>query len=84
MRLTLLTDGSTDIALCTRILRWLLAQHSTKPFEQNWADLRRLREKPQRLVGRVSAALDLYPCEICMELYTGTRSGNPQRIACGR
>jgi hypothetical protein len=63
MRLTLLSDGSSDRALYA-ILRWLLTQHSTKPFEQNWADLRRLRKKPKRLAGRVSAALDLYPCDL--------------------
>jgi hypothetical protein len=63
MRLTLLSDGSTDRTLHP-ILQWLLGQHSTKPFEQNWADLRRLRARPKRLAGRVAAALDLYPCDL--------------------
>jgi hypothetical protein len=63
MRLTLLSDGTTDQALLP-ILRWLLGQHSTTPFEQSWADLRRWPRRPVKLAGRVDAALDLYPCDL--------------------
>jgi hypothetical protein len=62
-RLTLLSDGPTDQALLP-IVRWLLDQHSTTPFEQNWADLRRLPRRPVKLAARVEAALDLYPCDL--------------------
>jgi len=62
-RLTLLSDGPTDRALLP-ILRWLLAQHATTPFEQNWADLWRWPRPPAKLAGRVEAALDLYPCDL--------------------
>jgi hypothetical protein len=63
MRLTLLSDGPTDQALLP-ILRWLIREHSTHPFEQNWADLRRLHARPVKLAGKVRAALDLYPCDV--------------------
>lgn len=62
-RLTLLSDGATDQALLS-VTRWLLRRHAITPFEQNWADLRRLRRPPARLVDRVSAARELYPCDI--------------------
>ncbi len=58
-RLTLLSDGPTDQALLP-ILRWLLAQRSTAPFEQNWADLQRWRTRPLKLVDKVEAALPLH------------------------
>jgi hypothetical protein len=63
MRLTLLAEGPTDQALLP-ILRWALRQRSTQAFEQNWADLRLLHQRPIKLVGKVRAALDLYPCDL--------------------
>jgi hypothetical protein len=63
MRLTLLSDGTTDQALLP-IIRWLVQQHSTAPFEQNWADLRLLRHPPAKLSERVKHAVDLYPCDL--------------------
>jgi hypothetical protein len=62
-RLTLLSDGPTDQALLP-VVRWTLQQHSTAVFEQNWADLRRWPRRPEKLAGKVDAALDLYPCDL--------------------
>jgi hypothetical protein len=58
MRLTLLSDGSTDQALLP-LLRWLLQERSTTRFEQNWADLRNLPRPPSKLRERVRSAIDL-------------------------
>lgn len=63
MRFTLLTDGSSDRTLLP-ILRWLLGQHSARPFEETWADLGRLRVRPKGLAQRIAAAVDLYPCDL--------------------
>jgi hypothetical protein len=46
------------------ILGWLIAEMSTTPFEQNWADPRWWRRRPAKLAARVEAALDLYPCDL--------------------
>lgn len=62
-RLTLLSDGTTDQSLLF-VTQWLLQRHTAAPFEQNWADLRRLRRPPGKLVDKVTAALDLHPCDI--------------------
>jgi hypothetical protein len=63
MRLTLLSDGSTDQALLP-LLRWLLQERSTTRFEQNWADLRNLPRPPSKLRERVRSAIDLQPCDL--------------------
>lgn len=62
-RLTLLSDGTADQALLP-ITQWLLQRHTAMPFEQNWADLGLLRKPPKKLADRVTAALELYPCDI--------------------
>ena len=46
------------------ILRWLLRERSTAAFEQNWADLQRWKHRPLKLVQKVEAALDLFPCDL--------------------
>lgn len=63
MRLTLLSDGSTDQALLP-IIDWLLQERSMVAFESVWADLRRLRRPPSKLADRVTATMDLYPCDL--------------------
>jgi hypothetical protein len=57
------TDGSSDRALLP-ILRWTLRRRFGRTFEQNWADLGRLRHRPTKLPDRVRAALDLFPCDL--------------------
>lgn len=62
---TLVSDGSSDRALLP-VLRWLLTIRHRVPraVEVRWADLRRLVEPPQGLVGRLRTSLHLYPCDL--------------------
>jgi hypothetical protein len=60
---TLLTDGASDVVL-VRILKWLIAQQTAAEVEVLWADLRGLRRKPEGLVQRIAAAIEIYPCQI--------------------
>lgn len=61
---TLLTDGSSDIALLP-ILDWLLIQNGIEqPIQSQWADLRSQREPPRELLERIRRSLDLYPCDL--------------------
>lgn len=60
---TLVSDGPTDRALI-RPLLWLLEQHSSKVFKAEWPDLRKLRSPPRSLRDRISAALELAPCDL--------------------
>jgi hypothetical protein len=65
LRLTLLSDGSSDRALLP-ILRWLLIARHRLPagVEARWADLRSLARPPRQLHQRIEAALDFYPCDL--------------------
>jgi hypothetical protein len=80
LRLTLVSDGPTDRALLP-IVRWLLEQHSTALFEQNWADLRRLPRREAKLAGRVQAALDMYPCDVLVVHRDAEREPPQSRLA---
>lgn len=63
-RYTLLTDGSSDGALLP-ILTWLLRTRLPGvAIDPAWADLRRMPRPPKGLVDRISASVELYPCEI--------------------
>lgn len=64
LRYTLVTDGSSDRCLLP-ILKWVLEQHlPNRAVQGTWADLRRLASPPTDLALRISAAVDLYPCEL--------------------
>ena len=63
MRLTLLTDGSSDRVL-EPMLRWMIAQQWRSAATINWADLRMLARPPGRLPDRVACALQLHPCDL--------------------
>ena len=64
IRYTLLSDGSSDRALLP-ILTWLLREHCKEvAIQEEWADLRRLRQIPKTLAGRIQMALELYPCDL--------------------
>ncbi len=64
IRYTLLADGPTDRALMP-IIDWALRQQNVALVTQrNWADLSRLPRKPKRLAERMTAALNLYPCDL--------------------
>lgn len=78
-RFTLLSDGVTDQALLA-VLRWLLHQRSTAPFQSDWADLRRLRRPPSKLVDRVPVALDLYPCDLLIIHRDAEREPSAKRV----
>lgn len=65
LKLTLLTDGSSDQVLI-RHLEWLVHRHvaPTTTIQLEWADLRSLREKPAGLSERIERALEFYPCDL--------------------
>jgi hypothetical protein len=65
LHVTLVTDGASDRVLLHH-LRWLLAQNLrlTISIQPQWADLSRLRQKPNSLLERVRSALDFYPCDL--------------------
>ena len=65
MKITLLTDGSSDRALIP-IIRWLLREMGQTGCEVIWADLAPLRHKPKTLAHRIAAALELYPCDLLL------------------
>ena len=61
---TLLTDGSSDVALLP-ILEWAIRQHVGEIAVQcEWADLRRLPSQPRGLGARIVKAVELYPCDM--------------------
>ncbi len=78
MKLTLVTDGSSDRALLP-ILRWLLDLRSVAVFETAWADLRRLQRPPRGLPERVRAAVNLHPCDLLVVHRDAERGDIAQR-----
>lgn len=64
LRYSLISDGSSDAALLP-ILSWLLRESRVQcAIQPSLADLRRLPTPPSSLAQRISAALDLYPCDL--------------------
>ncbi|HMS39720.1 MAG TPA: DUF4276 family protein [Pyrinomonadaceae bacterium] len=65
LNITLVTEGTSDVALIPHI-RWLLRQNGIEnPIEAIWADLRHLPRsfEIKGLSKKISLALDLYPCD---------------------
>ncbi|WP_437588649.1 hypothetical protein [Sorangium sp. So ce1000] len=62
------------------IIRWVVSQHSTRTFEQNWADLQRYPRRPTKLAARVEAALDLHPCDLLIVHRDAEREPAENRI----
>ena len=61
---TLVSDGTSDRALLP-ILSWLLRGFcGSLPIQPALADLRRLRNPPRSLVGRIERGIELYPCDL--------------------
>ena len=59
-----MSDGSSDKALIP-LLTWCLRRGGVQGvIEAAWADLRRLRNPPRDLVGKIIRSLQLYPCEL--------------------
>lgn len=64
LRYTLVSDGPSDRALLP-VLSWLLRENQVCcPIQEQWADLRRLRNPPRRLNARIQVSLDFYPCDL--------------------
>ena len=65
LRYTLVTDGSSDIALIP-ILTWLLRENGVAyTIQSEWADLNRVpNSKRRQLEDKIYWSLDLYPCEL--------------------
>jgi hypothetical protein len=63
IRATLVTDGSSDIAL-VRPLEWLCAQWTDEEVPIHWADLRGISGRHPTLQDRLSTAVHLYPCDL--------------------
>jgi hypothetical protein len=76
---TLLSEGSSDRALLP-VLSWSLRQHSSRVFQRQWADLRRLPRPPRTLEEKVRISLDLYPCNLLFVHRDGDRVGRPHRV----
>lgn len=63
LRLTLVSEGSSDRALLPIVL-WAIGQRLEVDTRPEWADLRKLRAPPRNLVDKVRTATELYPCDI--------------------
>jgi hypothetical protein len=64
LRYTLVSDGPTDDALIPP-LTWLLKEQGVAcAISPTWADLSRLRPRPNGLRERVRSALEFYPCDL--------------------
>lgn len=64
IKYTLLSDGSSDIALLP-IIDWLIYNNLPDvSIHGVWSDLRRFPRKPQNLQEKVLLTLDFYPCDI--------------------
>ena len=77
---TLLTDGSSDQVLL-RLLTWLLRRHGvTCPIQSEWADLRQLPKPPKGLKDRISASLELFPCDLLFVHRDAEREPRENRV----
>ena len=64
LRLTLVSDGSSDRALLP-ILRWLLINGGVNlGIRETWADFRSLRYPPRGLSRRIIRGVELFPCDV--------------------
>lgn len=66
MRITLVSDGSSDRALIP-LIRWLLSQHGAGPaLDVRWADFQFLRARPSSLREKIVRAVELNPCDLLL------------------
>jgi len=79
LRYTLLSEGSSDRTLLP-LLSWTLRQSTKRPFQPQWAELRRLAEPPRSLTEKVRTVLQLYPCELLFVHRDADRAGRQKRI----
>ena len=79
---TLLADGPTDHCL-RRVINWVLdtiPEVSQQGFVDQIADLRGLRQPPRGLSGRMSQAVELFPCDILFVHRDAERSPLANRV----
>ena len=64
LRVTLISDGSSDRALLP-ILRWVLKeQGASLPLRPEWADTRLMRKSSPKLADKIYWGLQSFPCDI--------------------
>jgi hypothetical protein len=61
---TLISDGSSDRVLIP-VINWTLRQNGFGgPIVEQWADFRRIRQRPRSLRDKALQAMELYPCDV--------------------
>jgi hypothetical protein len=64
LKITLVSDGSSDQALLPAV-KWLLTEHGVgDALDARWADFRYRLKPPTDLKGKILTAIDLYPCDL--------------------
>ncbi len=64
LRITLVSEGTSDRALL-RVIRWLFRHRGfIGPIEESWADIGRFRSPPKTLAEKIRLALLFYPCDV--------------------
>ena len=81
LRYTLVTDGSSDIALVP-ILTWLLRENGVVyAIQSTWADLSRIpHRKRRRLEDKIRWSLELYPCDLLFVHRDAEREPRENRV----
>lgn len=81
LRYTLVTDGSSDIALVP-ILTWLLRENGIEyAIQSEWADLSRIpHRKRRRLEDKIHYGLELYPCDLLFVHRDAEREPRENRV----
>lgn len=81
LRYTLVTDGSSDIALLP-ILTWLLRTNGISVAIQGaWADLRNLPlGRKLSLSGRIRYSIEYYPCDLLLIHRDAERESREKRV----
>ena len=82
LRYTLVTDGSSDIALIP-ILTWLLRENGVAhTIQSEWADLNRVpHSKRRRLEDKIYWGLELYPCDLLFVHRDAEREPRENRVS---
>ena len=81
LRYTLVTDGSSDIALVP-ILTWLLRENGVVyAIQSTWADLSRIPHRKRRqLEDKIRWSLELYPCDLLFVHRDAEREPRENRV----
>ena len=82
LRYTLVTDGSSDIALIP-ILTWLLRENGVAyAIQPAWADLNRIpHQERRRLEDKIHWGLELYPCDLLFVHRDAEREPRENRVS---